>query len=527
VKLEASTIESTGTLCPPRITIGPRLLRLRSDEQLVVLFRAGHDEAFQVIHDRYHKRLEAYARQMLPCGYDVEDVLQDAFVRAYRALLVDERQLALRAWLFRIVHNRCIDEMRRATPTPSEELADLPSHTDDPVVRIDARESLRRLVADIRRLPEQQRSALLLRELSGISYTELAVVLDTTVPAVKSLLVRARMELARASAARDTACSEIQEELTLAHDQGVRAGPTVRRHLRDCPACRSYRGQICLVKKRLAALSPLGPGAALARLIGWPGSGATGTGGAASGTALSTGGVASGAALGTNHVAALLAAAIASAGGGVGLQHLIASGNPAPRHAAPVHRAHGHARAATGASAPSGASSTAEPGSGVPVANRIDAGRHLAAAGSYGGFALRRTAGGPSGSPGLPSGSAVDTTTSGNTPSLPSGSTGTSTDPGSATGPPPQTRTGPPADPSTGAPGTDVGGTASGPPPVYAAGSPGSTSSGGTDGTGTDGSGTGTPGTTDPGTTTTQAGDGSTGTGPTPPSDTTSSGSTS
>ena len=74
---------------------GP-LLRLRSDDQLVALFRAGHDEAFRVIHDRYRPRLFAYARQMLSGSRaDAEDVLQDVFLRAYDALRAERpRDLA-------------------------------------------------------------------------------------------------------------------------------------------------------------------------------------------------------------------------------------------------------------------------------------------------------------------------------------------------------------------------------------------------------------------------------------------------
>ena len=78
------------------------------------LFRGGSDEAFRVIHDRYRTRLFAYARQMLGGSRaDAEDALQDVFVRAYGALRADDRDVSLRAWLYRIAHNRCIDELRR------------------------------------------------------------------------------------------------------------------------------------------------------------------------------------------------------------------------------------------------------------------------------------------------------------------------------------------------------------------------------------------------------------------------------
>ncbi len=114
----------------------------------------------------------------------------------------------------------------------------------DPIAAAEQRESLRRLVADVRRLPEQQRSALLMRELGGMAYADMACVLGVTVPAVKSLLVRARIALAQAHEARDTACSDIRGQLTLAHDRGVRPSGTARRHMRDCNDCRHFHREL-------------------------------------------------------------------------------------------------------------------------------------------------------------------------------------------------------------------------------------------------------------------------------------------
>ena len=186
------------------------LLRLRSDEQLVAAFRDGRDDAFELIAERYRDRLVAYASQMLRArGQGAsEDVVQDVFIRAYRALRADSRPMALRAWLYRIAHNRCLDELRAERPTSEfdEEIAPpAPMATADPVVAAGRRERLRELVVDIQGLPPQQRSALVIRELTGLPYAELAEALDTTVPAVKSLLVRARMNLAAAAEARDEA----------------------------------------------------------------------------------------------------------------------------------------------------------------------------------------------------------------------------------------------------------------------------------------------------------------------------------
>ena len=116
--MEASTLQAAPALARSRVGIRAPLLRFRSDEQLVALFRAGHDDAFGAIHDRYHKRLLAYARQMLPGCQDAEDALQDVFVRAYSGLRASDRELALKAWLFRVAHNRCVDELRRPAPPP-------------------------------------------------------------------------------------------------------------------------------------------------------------------------------------------------------------------------------------------------------------------------------------------------------------------------------------------------------------------------------------------------------------------------
>jgi RNA polymerase sigma factor (sigma-70 family) len=201
--MEVSALQAPAGIARTRLLIGASLLRLRSDEQLVAAFRAGNDEAFRVIHDRYRTRLFAYTRQMLPgCRQDAEDALQDIFVRAYAGLRATNRELTLHAWLYRVAHNRCIDELRKPAPPAPEVLGILRPPSYDPTAEAEQRESLRRLIADVRRLPEQQRSALLMRELGGMAYTDVALALGTSVPAVKSLLVRARVSLAHALAAR-------------------------------------------------------------------------------------------------------------------------------------------------------------------------------------------------------------------------------------------------------------------------------------------------------------------------------------
>src|SRR4051794_27393569 len=156
-----------------------------------------------VITERYRDRLVSYVRRM-SAGADAEDVVQDVLTRAFLALRADDRPMALRPWLYRVAHNRCLDVLRKPVPVPTDEV-DLGATATTLGEQVAGRERLRQIVADIQDLPDQQRSALIIRELEGLSYEELAEALETTVPAIKSLLVRARMNLARAAEQRSQA----------------------------------------------------------------------------------------------------------------------------------------------------------------------------------------------------------------------------------------------------------------------------------------------------------------------------------
>jgi RNA polymerase sigma factor (sigma-70 family) len=305
--VEASALQAPAGI--GRFSVSAPLLRLRSDEQLVALFRAGNEGAFGVIHDRYRQRLFTYTRQMLAGSrQDAEDALQDVFLRAYGALRADERPVSLRAWLYRVAHNRCIDQLRRVSPQPADVFDVSRTPLQDPLAETERREDLRRLVEDVRRLPEQQRSALLMRELEGLSYNELGSALGVTVPAVKSLLVRARIGLAEAVEARDTECAHVRQDLATSHGRGVRSSGLARRHMRDCVGCREYRAQLRGMRRGFAALSPGGHGplTGILKLIG--------IGGAGSGAAAGSSGVAGGSAA----VGAASAAGAAGTAGGTG-----------------------------------------------------------------------------------------------------------------------------------------------------------------------------------------------------------------
>jgi RNA polymerase sigma factor (sigma-70 family) len=478
----------------------------------VALFRAGHEEAFRAIHDRFHQRLFAYTRQMLPGSrQDAEDALQDIFVRAYSGLRANDRELSLRAWLYRVAHNRCVDELRRPLPPTPEVLGILRPPSHDPTVQAEQRESLRRLIEDVRRLPDQQRSALLMRELGGMAYADVSGALGVSVPAVKSLLVRARIGLAQALEARDTACCEIREELILAHDRGVRPSGLARRHMHDCSGCRAFRGQMRGVSRQFAALAPtLGPIGVIANLLGLGGGGgagaaaASGAGGgvAAAGGAVGTGGAVASAGVlagGVGHVATLLAAAVVTAGGAVGLEHTIISPSHHARHHA--HATADQAAASQAAAAPvtaavsEGTSAYQPPAApALPVSPRPNLAARARAAHNH------TQSSTPPTTPSAPvsGGSAPGGLATGGVPGTAPGTSGTDTstlptDPSIAT---------------TGSTGTGASGTTS-----STTGNGATTGTGSTTGTGTTGTSTGTP-----------TGTGTSGTGSSGPTATTSSG---
>ena len=332
--MEASALRAPAGLS--RLSISAPLLRLRSDDQLLALFRAGSDEAFNTLHDRYRQRLFAYVRQMLASQsrQDAEDVLQDVFVRAFGALRADDRQVNVRAWLYRVAHNRCIDHLRRPIPAPADvfEMSRTPLH--DPLEDAQRREDLRRLVTDVGRLPEQQRSALLMREIDGMSYADLATALDVTVPAVKSLLVRARLGLVEAAEARSTDCAVIREDLVAAYDRGVKASGRARRHMKECAGCREYRSALRGVRSSFAALTPGAGAAALAAKLFGIGGGSAAAGGAAAtgGGAAATGAAAVGGATACK-VAAVVCAAALTAGGTVEVNKMAHHTAPAKQRA--------------------------------------------------------------------------------------------------------------------------------------------------------------------------------------------------
>ena len=294
------------------------LLKLQGDEKLIAMARAGNPGAFEAIVDRYQGRLLGFCRQMLNSTEDAEDVLQEVFVNAYRAMLADEREINLRPWLYRIARNRCLNHLRKPKADAQETMDMVPEvEAASTAEKVHNREEFRQILSDVNKLPETQRAALLLREMDALSYEEIAAAMDTTVPSVKSLLVRARISLTEGSQARLLTCGEVRLEISEAAEGLRKVSAPVRRHVRECDECADFRSQIRTTEKALAALSPIGPLLALKGFIlGKLGIGGSSAGAGAAGASGAGAGAAGAGAVGSVGAAAAIGGG--SAAGGLG-----------------------------------------------------------------------------------------------------------------------------------------------------------------------------------------------------------------
>jgi RNA polymerase sigma factor (sigma-70 family) len=183
---------------PARLARRP-VLSTQSDERLVDLVRAGSESAFETIVERYRRALMRYVSRLLP-PERAEDVVQQAFVKAYEAMQRDGAQLNLRPWLYRIAHNTALNALRDRG-LRHDELDERIDGVERPDQALERSQDLRDVLVAVQALPERQRDAILLRELEGRSYEEIAVALGVTGGAVRQLLNRARNALRSAAAA--------------------------------------------------------------------------------------------------------------------------------------------------------------------------------------------------------------------------------------------------------------------------------------------------------------------------------------
>jgi RNA polymerase sigma factor (sigma-70 family) len=310
-----------------RTPTGSRTHPSGEDAALVQRMRSGDEGSFEAIFKRHHAPLLSYCRHMLGNQDEAEDALQQAFIRAHKALLGGSPPRELRPWLYAIARNCCLSAIAARRPT-----APLEDHTPSLAGLSDQvreREDLRELLADIGKLPEDQRSALLLAELDDLSHEAIATVVGCPVSKVKALVYQARSTLIADRDARDASCRDIREQLSVARGGELRRGP-LRRHLSMCTGCRDFQHAVGAQRQSLAAVLPALPSAALAarilghgalHLAGTAGIGHAGATIAPTAGASAAGGTAAGgsAAGGTAAGGTAAGGASAVAGGGTGI----------------------------------------------------------------------------------------------------------------------------------------------------------------------------------------------------------------
>lgn len=178
-------------LAAPRLFAGPAL-RAQPDRRLVRLVREGYEVAFEEIVRRYGKPLGRYAAAIV--GGRSEDVTQDAFSKALLALRRGDGEIELRPWLYRIVRNTALNDLRDRPPE-AEALEERIAGGHGPSEEVERREELAELTARLHALPESQRTAIVMRELEGLGHEEIAAALGMSGGAARQAIYRARRAL--------------------------------------------------------------------------------------------------------------------------------------------------------------------------------------------------------------------------------------------------------------------------------------------------------------------------------------------
>jgi RNA polymerase sigma-70 factor (ECF subfamily) len=190
------------------------------DAALMHAVRQGDEGAFRTLFERYTRAMVAFCHHFVRDSARAEELAQDVFVKLYRAAPGWRPTARVKTFLYRIASNHCLNELRRgeyaaahaagagAGESPDPDV--LPSGAPGPEAVAEGA-ALERAVGELlARLPEKQRAALVLCRLEGLSYEEIAEVLETSVSAVKSLVHRATVSAAAALAPFAPAAREVR-----------------------------------------------------------------------------------------------------------------------------------------------------------------------------------------------------------------------------------------------------------------------------------------------------------------------------
>jgi RNA polymerase sigma factor (sigma-70 family) len=268
-------MSGTSVASDPRV--GSAIPHVGSDEALAARAADGDGQAFGAIFDRHHQGLYRYCLVLVANSQDAQDALQNTMIKVMRALPGEERQIALKPWLYRIAHNESIELLRRRRETwPLE--PDLAAADVGMAEAVAARERLRVLISDLDKLSERQRQTLIMRELAGLGFSEIALALGTSAAVVRQTLYEARLSLRQMDAGREMGCERVTRGLSDG-DGRVARRRDFRSHLRTCAHCRRFSEELESRERDFAAPAPLPAVAATGLLRGlFAGQGAAGGG---------------------------------------------------------------------------------------------------------------------------------------------------------------------------------------------------------------------------------------------------------
>lgn len=218
--MEASPKPDSGVL--PPLAAGSKLLNVQPDSVLCKLCMRGSDDAFAVLHARYHRQVFAFVFHLLGrpgVTADAEDLTQEIFSKAFSGLRSRSAEGSFKSWLFVIARNHTFDHIRARRPgslTLDDEGAGEPAEVLSIAAQVEQKHELAWLVDAVAALPERQREALVLRELGGMSYVEIADALDTNQESAKQLIKRGRATVSSAAERDGYRSRNLSKELAMA-----------------------------------------------------------------------------------------------------------------------------------------------------------------------------------------------------------------------------------------------------------------------------------------------------------------------
>jgi RNA polymerase sigma-70 factor (ECF subfamily) len=177
-----------------------------NEYELIQGLRTGDETAFKFLVDTYKDRVYNTAIGIVQNAEDAEDVTQEVFIQVYRSIHHFKGESKLSTWLYRIATTRALDLLRsrkskkrfgfmqRLFGEANEPLHEIPDF-NHPGVTLDRKENAAKLFKAISQLPENQKTAFTLHKLEDLSYQEISEVMHTSVPAVESLMHRAKQNL--------------------------------------------------------------------------------------------------------------------------------------------------------------------------------------------------------------------------------------------------------------------------------------------------------------------------------------------